>query len=93
MDCCFFFKKNNKITFEPRFKRKTNDYVKRAKNRHGKRFSYKKVDYINDHTAIEILCNDCCEYFCMRPEIHIINGRCPNCTPNLNRVKYPLNKK
>ena len=93
MDCCFFSKRNNKITFEPRFKSKTNDYIKRAKNRHSQRFSYKKVDYINEHTAVEILCNDCCEYFFMRPEIHIINGRCPNCTPNLNRIKYPLRNK
>lgn len=93
MDYCCFFKKDNKISFEPRFKSKTNNYIKRAKNRHGKRFSYKNVDYINDHTAVEILCNDCYESFFIHPEIHIINGRCPNCTPNLNRVKYPLSEK
>ena len=89
MGCCFL-KENNIISFEPKFKNKTNNYLKRAKNRHGTRFSYKKVDYINEHTSVEILCNDCSEYFFIHPEIHIINGRCPNCTPNLNRVKYPL---
>ena len=39
------------------------DFVKKAKDVHGDKYSYDKSIYINSSTPVEIYCNECQEYF------------------------------
>lgn len=67
-----------------------NDLIKNAKQVHGKRYDYSKVDqYVNDQTEIEIICNLCKKSFYLTPEIHIIRGFNFCCyIQHANRKKY-----
>lgn len=47
------------------------DFVKKAKDVHGDKYSYDKSIYINSSTPVEIYCNECQEYFWQTPANHI----------------------
>jgi len=56
----------------------TEQFVKEAIRRHGKKYNYSKVRYINNHTDVIIICNKHGEFIC-GPRNFLINGICPKC--------------
>ena len=42
-------------------------------------FKYDKVNYIDSHTKVDIYCNNCNDYFSIRPNDHLNMHGCPNC--------------
>jgi hypothetical protein len=56
-----------------------NTFIERAKNVHGEKYDYKKVDYKTTETKVIIICKEHGE-FLMRPRAHYADKRgCPKC--------------
>lgn len=57
----------------------TEEFISRAKEKHGDKYDYSKVEYINAHTKVIIICPEHGE-FKQTPSAHKNNGMgCPNC--------------
>lgn len=56
----------------------TGDFVKRAREVHGDKYDYSKVEYKNFSTNVSIICPNHGE-FCQKPSNHINGGGCPSC--------------
>jgi len=58
----------------------TEQFIKEAKQIHGDKYTYEKVNYINSITAVKIYCKKCEEYFEKKP-MNFINSKqgCPRC--------------
>lgn len=57
------------------------EFVEKAKNIHGDRYSYENVNYVNAHERVEIYCNSCKESFPMAPYAHTNKEQgCYNCS-------------
>ena len=61
----------------------TNEFIKKAKNIHGDRYDYSKVNYINSHTKVEIICPEhgC---FWQMATTHLRGCGCQECNTNKN---------
>lgn len=66
--------------------RKTKEqFIKDAKNVHGDKYDYSKVDYKNNRTEVCIVCPTHGEFW-QRPDKHILRGQgCPHCSGNAKR--------
>lgn len=56
----------------------TDIYIDRAKSIHGDRYDYSKVDYVNMHTHVTIVCKVHGE-FIQNPQLHLKGSGCPIC--------------
>ena len=56
----------------------TDIYIDRAKSVHGDRYDYSKVDYVNMHTHVTIICKKHGE-FVQNPQLHLKGSGCPIC--------------
>lgn len=71
---CF---KNEKMT--------TESFIEASKEIYGEQYDYSLVDYKNNRTSVELICNDCETVFEDKPNNHLhaktVNNvsRCPNC--------------
>jgi len=52
----------------------TESFISKAILKHGDKYGYDKVDYVNNATKVKIWCNRCEEYFEQAPSGHV-NGR------------------
>lgn len=70
-----------------------NDFIEKAKEIHGNKYDYSKVDYINSQTKVCIICPEHGEFW-QRPNVHLNKHGCPFCkTSKLEEiVKLELNK-
>lgn len=62
--------------------KRTNDtewFVNQSKEVHGNSYDYSKVDYVNYHTKVCIICNDCGNEFWQYPGNHLKGCGCPLC--------------
>lgn len=57
----------------------TNEFIERAKVKHGNKFDYSQVNYTTHDSKVSIGCNSCMNRFEMRPSIHIYGQGCPKC--------------
>jgi hypothetical protein len=57
----------------------TKEFIKRAKEIHGDRYLYDKVDYKNYKDKILIYCTVCEDYFEQRPHNHLFGKGCKSC--------------
>lgn len=58
----------------------TEEFIKKAKNLHGDKFNYDKVNYKILRKKIEIYCNKCQNYFWQLAYVHLnTKGYCPVC--------------
>ena len=57
----------------------TEEFKKRARKKHGKKFDYNNVIYINCDIKINIGCNECKQNFEQTPGNHLSGRGCPNC--------------
>ena len=62
------------------------DFIKRAKEIHGDKYDYSKVEYKNNKTKICIICPIHGE-FLQNPYNHIIGQGCPKCGKNMSNSK------
>jgi very-short-patch-repair endonuclease len=66
------------VAFQKRVSRE--DFIERAREQHGNRYDYSKVDYVNFSTPVVIVCPDH-EEFSQRPDNHTKHG-CNQCGQN-----------
>lgn len=57
----------------------TEIFIERARKIHGNKYDYSKVNYINYHTPVEIICPQH-RSFWQRPSKHLSGQNCPLCT-------------
>lgn len=65
----------------------TQDFIEKAKTIHGNRYDYSKVEYVNAHTKVEIICSEHGSFFQI-PTNHLDKiHNCPSCTKNKKHTK------
>ena len=64
----------------------TNDFIKKAKEKHGDRYDYSKVEYLNNSTKVKIGC-EIHGYFMQSPVVHTSQGAgCRKCAHDSRRL-------
>lgn len=61
----------------------TEEFIKKAKNVHGNKYDYSKVNYINSRIKIKIICPEHGE-FEQIPNSHLSGHNCPKCVGGVN---------
>lgn len=56
----------------------TEQFIKEAKQVHGNKYTYSKVEYVNSHTKVCIICLEHGEFW-QRPYSHLNGEKCPFC--------------
>lgn len=56
----------------------TEKFINKAKDVHGDKYDYSKVNYVNRHTEVCIICPECGE-FQQTPNSHLAGNGCPKC--------------
>ena len=60
-------------------RRTTNDFIQHAREIHGNKYDYSKVNYINNHKKVEIICPEHGSFW-QAPTLHTHGGNgCPKC--------------
>ena len=70
-------------------KSNTEEFIQKAKEVHGDRYDYSKVEYQNVRTPVCIKCNKCGKEFWQIPDHHLRNHGCPYC----NGTRHPKSTK
>ncbi len=70
-------------------KKTTEEFIKDAKNIHGDKYDYSKVNYINAHTKVCIICHKHGEFW-QTPNVHLTNHGCPYC--KLSKLELEIKK-
>ena len=64
----------------------TNDFIKKAKEKHGDRYDYSKVEYLNNSTKVKIG-GEIHGYFMQSPVVHTSQGAgCRKCAHDSRRL-------
>ena len=61
----------------------TEDFIKKAREIHGDKYDYSKVNYVNNETPVCIICPEHGE-FLQQPTNHLRGCSCPYCNTNVN---------
>ena len=56
----------------------TQEFIQKSFKIHGKKYDYSKVDYVNAHTKVCIICPEHGEFW-QTPNKHLLNANCPKC--------------
>ena len=81
-------------------KKTKEEFIEQAENKHGDKYNYNKVVYINSKTKVILYCNICKQNFEQRPSDHLQKHGCPNCkfkteqksreiTEDITGLKFP----
>lgn len=54
-------------------------FIYKAQKKHGNKYDYNKVNYVNSCTKVKIYCNKCGRYFWQDPASHLRGDGCPHC--------------
>ena len=65
-----------------KFKDTTESFINKAKNVHGDKYDYSKVEYVNSQTKVCIICPEHGEFW-QTPNKHLIGRGCPKCANNI----------
>lgn len=57
----------------------TESFIEKAVKKHNKKYDYSKVNYINSHTEVNIICTTCGYDFWQMPYHHTHGNGCPYC--------------
>ena len=57
----------------------TEEFITRAIEKHGDKYGYDKVQYVNNRTEVEIYCKACQKYFMQSPDSHLQGKGCRDC--------------
>lgn len=63
---------------KPNYKQTKDNFILKSISYHGDRYDYSKVDYINSHTKVEIVCEKHGSFF-QAPFKHLQKRGCPSC--------------
>jgi hypothetical protein len=76
-------------------KSNTEEFIIKAKIKHGDKFNYDLVQYVSVMTKVKILCNKCKNLFEQIPNNHLFGQGCPKCNESKgeNRVAKYLSHK
>ncbi len=66
-------------------------FVRQAKSKHGDKYNYDQVRYINTRTKVTIYCKNCEESFSQLPACHIRGHGCNKCGIKSGSIKNKLN--
>ena len=66
-------------------------FILKARQIHGWKYDYSKVEYVNNHTKVCIICPEHGE-FLQTPSAHLNGQGCSKCFSNKKRVLYSFNK-
>lgn len=69
-----------------------NHFIEKAINKHGNKYNYSKVKYVNSHTKVCIICPTHGEFW-QTPILHLKSQGCPKCYGNYNYTKNDFIKK
>ena len=72
-------KLNNRLT--------TEEFTKRSKEKHGDKYNYNNVIYINNHTKVELFCKKHGSFFQM-PQSHLCGKICAKCYHESCRLTF-----
>lgn len=61
------------------FKHTKEDFIQKAREVHGDKYDYSKVEYVNAHTKVCIICPEHGEFW-QTPTGHLVGGGCKECT-------------
>jgi hypothetical protein len=64
---------------------KTKEFINKAKEVHGDKYDYSKVEYINSRTKITIICK-VHSYFEQIPSKHLFGQGCPICVGHYKKT-------
>jgi len=67
-------------------KSSNNSFIEKAKQIHGDRYDYSKVEYVNSHTKVCIICPEHGEFF-QDPHNHLKGKGCPICSKSIHKNK------
>lgn len=56
----------------------TQQFIERAREKHGDKYDYSKVEYINAYTKVCIICPEHGEFW-QKPYLHLHGNKCPKC--------------
>lgn len=62
----------------------TEEFIQKARKIHGDKYNYSKVEYVNNHTKVCIICPEHGEFW-MEPSHHLMYMGCPKC--NIKRLE------
>ena len=68
----------------------TYEFIERAKNKHGNKYNYSNVSYVNNQTNVTIICQEHGE-FERRPDVHLRGEGCYQCNKD-NKMLMVFNK-
>lgn len=68
------------------------EFIKRAKNVHGDKYDYSKINYVDSHTKVCIICPIHGEFW-QTPNKHLMGQECPECNDRLNKNECKLWRK
>ena len=66
------------------------EFIDKAKKKHGDKFDYSKVIYINSQTHVIIICNKCGCEFTQLPNSHLRGCGCDKCAHKINHENQKL---
>lgn len=70
-----------------REKYSTEEFIEKARKIHGNKYDYSKVDYVNNHTKVCLICPEHGEFW-QEPKDHLKGRGCPKCLhPNANMTR------
>ncbi len=70
----------------------TEEFIKRAKEVHGDKYDYSKVEYVNNHTKVCIICPEHGEFW-QRADSHLSGIGCPKCSKKYKYITEEFIKK
>ena len=57
----------------------TEEFIAKAQEKHGDKYGYDRVQYVNNRTDVEIYCKTCQKYFKQSPDSHLQGKGCRDC--------------
>ena len=76
---------------EPNFGMILEEFIEKAREKHGSKYDYSKVEYVNQKTPVTIICPEHGE-FEQSPAQHLKGQGCPNCAGIRKAYKFNLLK-
>ena len=76
----------------PSYKKQEKDFINEAREIHGDKYDYSKVEYINSKTKVCIICPKHGEFWQL-PYSHLKGNGCPNCVKNKKLTQYEFLEK
>ena len=87
--CYKCFQERQSIITKQRNLLTTEEFVKKAKEVHGNKYDYSKVEYVNTHTKVCIICPEHGEFW-QTPNAHLNGSGCQKCGNEKRKQKNTL---